>query len=113
MTACLFHRGPDDGGDLRGAAGLGHRRLAVIDLSGGRQPLVHNTSKRALIYNGEIYNFRALRRELEVHKNQSFETDCDTEVLLHMASASEFQWLESLSLVFGGQSLLLARSTRR
>lgn len=116
MTTAVHHRGPDDGGTyISGPIGLGHRRLAVIDLSGGRQPLVHKASKRALIYNGEIYNFRELRRALEA-QDHSFETDCDTEVLLHMASTSEFQWLESLNGMFAfglwddsAKTLLLAR----
>src|SRR5215813_10571784 len=87
MTASLEHRGPDDRGlYVKGSVGLGHRRLAVIDLSGGRQPMVNKESGRVLVYNGEIYNFRELRRTLETRSGVSFETDCDTEVLLHMAS---------------------------
>jgi asparagine synthase (glutamine-hydrolysing) len=117
MTASLDHRGPDDGGVyIKGAVGLGHRRLSVIDLSGGRQPMVNKETERALVYNGEIYNFRELRRTLETGSDVSFETDCDTEVLLHMASISKFEWIETLNGMFAfalwdenAQTLLLGR----
>src|SRR5262249_20156895 len=101
MTASLFHRGPDGGGTyVNGPVGLGHRRLAIIDPRGGHQPLVHEQSQRVLVYNGEIYNFRELRRELQAQHDIPFQTDCDTEVLLHIASTSEFRWLESLNGMF-------------
>src|SRR5262245_36296943 len=101
MTASLEHRGPDDGGVyINRSIAFGHRRLAVIDLSGGRQPVINDESTQVLVYNGEIYNFRELRRTLETEKGVSFKTDCDTEVLLHMASISDFEWLESLNGMF-------------
>jgi len=115
MTASLFHRGPDDGGVyISGPIGLGHRRLAVIDLSAGRQPMADPASSRILVYNGEIYNFRELRREMSA--SHQFETDCDTEVLLRMASISDLRWLESLNGMFAfalwdndAKTLLLGR----
>jgi asparagine synthase (glutamine-hydrolysing) len=83
MTTALVHRGPDGAGlhEEPGVA-LGHRRLAIIDLAGGAQPM--GTPDRTLItvFNGEIYNFPALRAELEA-KGASFATHSDTEVLLH------------------------------
>jgi asparagine synthase (glutamine-hydrolysing) len=86
MTEAIAHRGPDGSGLFAGATGdgrwqvaLGHRRLAIIDLAGGVQPMVE--AGLALVFNGEIYNFRELRRELEALGHR-FRTSSDTEVLL-------------------------------
>src|SRR5690349_5083952 len=67
MTDSIAHRGPDgEGHYIKGSIGLGHRRLAVIDPSpAGQQPMVDTSGKIHLIYNGEIYNFPDLRKELE------------------------------------------------
>src|SRR5688572_22327657 len=71
ITAALTHRGPDGEGQLirpfgQGWLGLGHRRLAILDLSPlGHQPMTHSSSGSTIIFNGEIYNFRRLRVELE------------------------------------------------
>ncbi len=82
MTARLAHRGPDGEGYLATpAVSLGHRRLAIIDLPGGRQPMTTSDDRFTIVFNGEIYNFRALRRELEAH-GSIFQTRSDTEVLL-------------------------------
>jgi asparagine synthase (glutamine-hydrolysing) len=82
MTAALAHRGPDaDGFHYDGPVGLGHRRLSVIDLAGSRQPLVSADGRTALVFNGEIYNFRALRAELEALGHR-FATQGDGEVIL-------------------------------
>ncbi|MGE3616933.1 MAG: asparagine synthase (glutamine-hydrolyzing) [Gemmatimonadales bacterium] len=83
MTETIRHRGPDGCGVwLEGPAALGHRRLAVIDLSeGGRQPMLSNDGRRILVFNGEIYNYRELRRELEA-EGVTFRSQSDTEVLL-------------------------------
>src|SRR6202171_6352777 len=63
MTDALVHRGPDSGGHYRdGAVGLGFRRLSVIDIEGSNQPLISPAQNIAVIFNGEIYNYRALRR---------------------------------------------------
>ena len=83
MTAALTHRGPDaDGFHFDGPVGLGHRRLSVIDLAGSRQPLVSADGAIAVVFNGELYNFRALRRELQA-AGHVFATQGDGEVLVH------------------------------
>ena len=82
MTASLAHRGPDaDGFHYDGPVGFGHRRLSVIDLAGSRQPLVSADGNAALVFNGEIYNFRALRAELRALGHR-FATQGDGEVIL-------------------------------
>lgn len=85
MTNALRHRGPDAEGfyyDDASGVGLGHRRLKVIDLEGGVQPMADAEGAQVVIFNGEIYNFRELRRELEA-KGHCFRTRSDTEVILH------------------------------
>jgi asparagine synthase (glutamine-hydrolysing) len=85
MTETMACRGPDDRGTwAEGPAALGHRRLAIIDLPGGRQPMSLTTPEGAvaLVYSGEAYNFTELRRELE-GRGHRFTTDSDTEVVLH------------------------------
>jgi asparagine synthase (glutamine-hydrolysing) len=83
MNALLVHRGPDGSGIyLRGCIGFGHRRLAVIDVAKGEQPLANEDGTVRLIYNGEIYNHKELQAEL-VKKGHRFITDCDTEVIVH------------------------------
>ncbi|HZM36660.1 MAG TPA: asparagine synthase (glutamine-hydrolyzing), partial [Burkholderiales bacterium] len=83
MAARTVHRGPDDEGfHIDGACGLGMRRLSIIDLAGGHQPLTHEAGSLALVCNGEIYNFRELRRELEALGHR-FRTGSDSEVVLH------------------------------
>lgn len=82
MNAALVHRGPDDGGEwLSDGVGLAMRRLRVIDLAGGQQPMTLPSGETALVFNGEIYNFRELRRDLEARGIQ-FRTQSDTEVIL-------------------------------
>lgn len=83
MTDAMAHRGPDGEGQWHApGVALGHRRLAVIDPAGGAQPMVAADGLVALVFNGMIYNFRALRAELAA-LGHGFRTDCDTEVLLH------------------------------
>ncbi|WP_369387317.1 asparagine synthase (glutamine-hydrolyzing) [Streptomyces sp. CG1] len=85
MTETMACRGPDDRGTwTQGPAALGHRRLAIIDLPGGRQPMSLDTPEGtlAMVYSGEAYNFTELRRELE-GRGHRFTTDSDTEVVLH------------------------------
>lgn len=88
MTRALAHRGPDgEGFFLEGPIGLGHRRLAIIDLSDtARQPLGNEDGRLQLIFNGEIYNFRELRRELE-GLGHRFASQTDGEVILHLYEA--------------------------
>ena len=71
MTGVLRHRGPDGEGmyvDPGGRAALGHRRLAVIDLTTGAQPIFNEDRSIAIVFNGEIYNFKSLRRDLETRR---------------------------------------------
>jgi len=83
MTRTLIHRGPDGGGEHLGPGiGLGHRRLAVIDIGGGDQPMYNEDQTIAVVFNGEIYNFRALATELEAAGHR-FRSRCDTEVIVH------------------------------
>jgi asparagine synthase (glutamine-hydrolysing) len=84
MTAALRHRGPDDRGTwVSSRAALGHRRLAIIDLSAaGHQPMATDGGSVQVAFNGEIYNFRELRAELE-RKGCDFVSASDTEVILH------------------------------
>ncbi len=94
MTETMACRGPDGAGVwLQRDAALGHRRLAVIDLPGGAQPMAVSTPSGdvAMVYTGEVYNFTELRREL-VARGHNFETSSDTEVVLR----GYLQWGELL-----------------
>jgi asparagine synthase (glutamine-hydrolysing) len=83
MTATLAHRGPDgQGAWIEGGVALGHRRLSVIDLEGGRQPMLDWHQRAVIVFNGEIYNFLEIRARLE-RKGYRFRTHSDTEVLLN------------------------------
>ena len=83
MAATLEHRGPDSDGFLvDGTVGLGARRLSIIDLEGGDQPIANETGTVHVVQNGEIYNHEELRVELE-RAGHRFRTRCDTEVLVH------------------------------
>jgi asparagine synthase (glutamine-hydrolysing) len=82
MRDALAHRGPDEAGAVvDGQAGLGHRRLSIIDLAGGRQPMANADASVWITYNGEVYNFRELRAQLEA-RGCAFTTRSDTEVVL-------------------------------
>lgn len=83
MTTALAHRGPDADGYYTGeGVGLGHRRLSIIDLSTGDQPLSNEDRTVWTVFNGEIYNFAEIRQELEAH-GHVFRTHTDTEVIVH------------------------------
>ena len=83
MTETMTHRGPDDDGYFRDAhVALGFRRLSIIDLGGGRQPMSNEDNSIWVIFNGEIYNFQELREEL-LAKGHTFKTKSDTEVIVH------------------------------
>ena len=83
MRDSLRHRGPDDEGlHVEPGVGLGHRRLSIIDLSGGHQPCYNEDSTVVVVYNGEIYNFQELVEELSA-LGHTFRSSCDTEVLVH------------------------------
>jgi asparagine synthase (glutamine-hydrolysing) len=83
MTGTLAHRGPDgDGYHVDLFAALGHRRLAIIDRAGGDQPMANEDGSCWIVFNGEVYNHRELRRELE-GRGHAFRTHCDTEAIIH------------------------------
>jgi asparagine synthase (glutamine-hydrolysing) len=84
MTTSLRHRGPDSFGYLRHEdVGLGHARLSIIDVAGGQQPIENEDASLAVIQNGEFYNFRELRDELQA-RGHRFRTKSDAEVILHL-----------------------------
>ncbi|MBS0366435.1 MAG: amidotransferase 1, exosortase A system-associated [Proteobacteria bacterium] len=83
MNASLSHRGPDgDGFHIEPGVGLGHRRLSIIDLAGGRQPLYNEDHSVVVTFNGEIFNFMEIEAEL-VRRGHTFRTRSDTEVIVH------------------------------
>lgn len=98
MTDCLFHRGPDDSGYyIDKSIGLGHRRLSIIDLSTGNQPMYSVDKTIVLVFNGEIYNYVELKKELET-LNHQFVTNSDSEVIIHAYE----QWGKDCQKKFNG-----------
>src|SRR5256886_14461767 len=84
MCAAMQHRGPDDEGIHVGhGIGLGMRRLSIIDLSGGRQPIFNEDGTKVIVFNGEIYNYQDLRRQL-VDRGHVLRSHSDTETVLHL-----------------------------
>ena len=97
MTDAFVYRGPDDRGFyLHQNVGLGFRRLAIIDLHTGNQPLSNEDDTLHLVCNGEIYNFKELRRNLQA-KGHRFRTNCDVEVLLHLYEEHGTDFLNQLN----------------
>ena len=83
MNATIVHRGPDEDGVLvDGSVGLGMRRLSIIDLEGGQQPIANETGRIHVVQNGELYNYRELRKQLQ-DKGHRFRSASDTEVAVH------------------------------
>src|ERR1043166_5202325 len=83
MAQTLYHRGPDsEGMHVDETVGIAARRLAIIDLTGGDQPIANEDGSVVVVQNGEIYNYRELMHELE-RAGHTFRTHCDTEVLVH------------------------------
>lgn len=100
LTDTLSHRGPDDAGYyLDENVGLGHRRLSIIDLEGGHQPVFNEDSSKCIIFNGEIYNFPELREKLIV-AGHKFSTRSDTETILHAYEEWGEQCVEHLRGMF-------------
>jgi asparagine synthase (glutamine-hydrolysing) len=100
MSASLVHRGPDSGGEyLDGPVALGARRLSIIDLAGGGQPIENEDGSCVVVQNGEIYNYPELRRELE-RNGHTFRTNCDTEVHLHLYEQHGPEYLRRLRGMF-------------
>src|SRR5215213_4592437 len=84
MNACIVHRGPDeDGFFVHEAVALAMRRLAIIDLAGGQQPIFNRDKSSVIVFNGEIYNFQELKKDLEA-RGHKFDTNSDTEVIVHL-----------------------------
>lgn len=121
MVRAQTHRGPDDHGihtltTTKGRVGLGHRRLAILDLSEhGHQPMINPDTGDTIVYNGEIYNFRELRHELQ-SLGLRFRSDCDTEVILRGYEVWGKDCLERFRGMFAfalwdkrGERMLLAR----
>src|SRR5213078_4017598 len=84
MRDVITHRGPDDEGIfIDGAVGLGHRRLSIVDVAGGHQPMTNEDGSVHITYNGEIYNHADYREQLEA-RGHVYKTHCDTETILHL-----------------------------
>src|SRR5436309_10054426 len=84
MRDVLRHRGPDaEGLWVEGPVGLGHRRLSIVDVAGGHQPMANEDRSVWIVYNGEIYNHAALRPDLEA-RGHRYETRSDTETIVHL-----------------------------
>ncbi|MGH9349375.1 MAG: asparagine synthase (glutamine-hydrolyzing) [Vicinamibacterales bacterium] len=116
MRDIAAYRGPDDSGiHIDGNVGLGHRRLSIIDIGGGHQPMADARERVWIIYNGEVYNFPELRAEL-AGKGYTFRTNSDTEVILQLYAERGERCVEALNGMFAfaiwdadRRSLLLAR----
>jgi asparagine synthase (glutamine-hydrolysing) len=116
MTEALAHRGPDDAGYfVKGRVGLGHRRLSIIDLSGGKQPIFNEDRSAVIVFNGEIYNHRDLATALAA-AGHTFKTRSDTETILHAYEEYGDDCVDRLRGMFGfaiwdsrKRRLLLAR----
>src|SRR5881396_3126495 len=101
MARSIAHRGPDDEGYfIEGPVGLGFRRLSIIDLAGGHQPMSDQEESVWVIFNGEIYNFLELRRELEGY-GHVFRTRSDTEVIVQGYKQWGDEVLNRLNGMFG------------
>ena len=100
MAAAMAHRGPDDDGFyLDDVAGLGFRRLSIIDVTGGRQPLANEDDSLHLVFNGEIYNHQLLRARLE-SRGHRFRTHSDGEVILHLYEEKGAALVDDLNGIF-------------
>src|SRR5215813_163580 len=101
MAGSIIHRGPDDEGYyFSGSLGFGFRRLSIIDLSGGHQPMSDREEQVWVIFNGEIYNFPELKAELEGY-GHVFRTRSDTEVIIHGYKQWGDEVLNRLNGMFG------------
>ena len=102
MTNLISHRGPDGHGyHFDKGVGFGHRRLSIIDIDGGHQPMSNKEKSIWVTYNGEIYNFKELKKRL-ISKGHDFYTNCDTEIVIH----SYMEWGENAFSYFDGMFAL-------
>ncbi|MDA3853350.1 MAG: asparagine synthase (glutamine-hydrolyzing), partial [Bacteroidales bacterium] len=116
MLDVIAHRGPDDKSVyVAGDCVLGHRRLSIIDLSTGNQPIFNEDKTVAVVFNGEIYNFKEIREELKI-KGHQFSTTSDTEILVHLYEEYGYNFVDRLNGIFAfaiydlkTQTLMLAR----
>jgi len=100
MTSLMVHRGPDDDGYyFNDEIGLGIRRLAIIDIEGGHQPILSEDGRYVVILNGEIYNYIELRQML-IRKGHIFKTDSDTEVIVHLFEEKGAECVSELNGMF-------------
>ncbi len=100
MRDVISHRGPDDEGlFIDGNIGLGHRRLSIVDVAHGHQPMFNQDQSCVITYNGEVYNHADYRAELEA-KDYKFETHCDTETILHLYEEYGTKCVEKLRGMF-------------
>jgi asparagine synthase (glutamine-hydrolysing) len=100
MCSVLVHRGPDDEGVYcNGNIGLGHRRLSIIDIEGGHQPMSNEDGSVWIVFNGEIYNFHEIEADL-IKKGHIFKTRCDTEAIIHLYEDEREECLAKLSGMF-------------
>ncbi|MGZ6248642.1 MAG: asparagine synthase (glutamine-hydrolyzing) [Syntrophales bacterium] len=116
MADSMYHRGPDDEGTyISGNVGLGHRRLSIIDLNRGKQPISNEDGTVWIVFNGEIYNYQDLRETL-IQRDHKFKTDTDTEVIVHAYEEFGEDCVKRLRGMFAfaiwddrNQALLIAR----
>jgi asparagine synthase (glutamine-hydrolysing) len=109
MTSSLTHRGPDECGyHIDGSAVMGHRRLSIIDLATGQQPLYNEDRTVSVVFNGEIYNFEEIRRRL-IARGHSFRTNSDTETIVHAYE----EWGGACVDMFRGMFAFAVRDERR
>ncbi len=101
MLDSIIHRGPDDQGQLvDGPLAMGMRRLSIIDLSGGHQPIYDESQRFGIVYNGEVYNYRELQQELQ-NRGHRLQTNSDTEVVVHLFEERGPDCLTELRGMFG------------
>lgn len=103
LLAAMTHRGPDDAGTYfaeRDSVAIGMRRLSILDLSGGHQPMTNETGSIWIVFNGEIFNSPELRRELENQGHQFRTRNSDTEVLIHLYEQHQRDMLKRLNGMF-------------
>ena len=99
MTACLYHRGPDEDGLYRDEqVALGSRRLSIVDIAGSTQPIANEDETVWVVFNGQIYNYVELRKDLE--RRHTFRTQGDTETLVHLYEEEGPDFIKKLRGMF-------------